>query len=145
MDEDFGPKIAKLVEGVLEMEAIRSLQTLHRSETSPEQVDNVRRMLLAMVEDVRAVVIKLAERIACLREAKKADEETRVLMAQEITNIYAPLANRLGIGQLKRSSKISPSAICTRIPTSRSPGSSTRNGSIGNATSASSCSPCAMP
>ncbi|CAJ1838452.1 GTP diphosphokinase [Aeromonas salmonicida] len=101
MDEDFGPKISKLVEGVLEMEAIRSLQTLHRSETSPEQVDNVRRMLLAMVEDVRAVVIKLAERIACLREAKKADEETRVLMAQEITNIYAPLANRLGIGQLK--------------------------------------------
>ncbi|WP_421331112.1 GTP diphosphokinase [Aeromonas veronii] len=101
MDEDFGSKIAKLVEGVLEMEAIRSLQTLHRSETSPEQVDNVRRMLLAMVEDVRAVVIKLAERIACLREAKTADEETRVLMAQEITNIYAPLANRLGIGQLK--------------------------------------------
>ncbi|WP_429076129.1 GTP diphosphokinase [Aeromonas veronii] len=101
MDEDFGSKIAKLVEGVLEMEAIRSLQTLHRSETSPEQVDNVRRMLLAMVEDVRAVVIKLAERIACLREAKMADEETRVLMAQEITNIYAPLANRLGIGQLK--------------------------------------------
>ena len=91
VNEDFGPKIAKLVEGVLEMEAIRSLQTLHRSETSPEQVDNVRRMLLAMVEDVRAVVIKLAERIACLREAKKADEETRVLMAQEITNIYAPL------------------------------------------------------
>ncbi|MGE6165698.1 GTP diphosphokinase [Aeromonas rivipollensis] len=101
VSEDFGPKIAKLVEGVLEMEAIRSLQTLHRSETSPEQVDNVRRMLLAMVEDVRAVVIKLAERIACLREAKLADEETRVLMAQEITNIYAPLANRLGIGQLK--------------------------------------------
>ncbi|MGE6108372.1 GTP diphosphokinase [Aeromonas sobria] len=101
MEEDFGSKIAKLVEGVLEMEAIRSLQTLHRSETSPEQVDNVRRMLLAMVEDVRAVVIKLAERIACLREAKLADEETRVLMAQEITNIYAPLANRLGIGQLK--------------------------------------------
>ena len=101
MEEDFGSKIAKLVEGVLEMEAIRSLQTLHRSETAPEQVDNVRRMLLAMVEDVRAVVIKLAERIACLREAKLADEETRVLMAQEITNIYAPLANRLGIGQLK--------------------------------------------
>ncbi|MNO61298.1 GTP pyrophosphokinase [compost metagenome] len=101
VNEDFGPKISKLVEGVLEMEAIRSLQTLHRSETSPEQVDNVRRMLLAMVEDVRAVVIKLAERIACLREAKLADEETRVLMAQEITNIYAPLANRLGIGQLK--------------------------------------------
>ncbi|MDO2949500.1 GTP diphosphokinase [Aeromonas simiae] len=101
VEADFGRKIGKLVEGVLEMEAIRSLQTAQRTETSLEQVDNVRRMLLAMVEDVRAVVIKLAERIACLREAKLADEETRVLMAQEISNIYAPLANRLGIGQLK--------------------------------------------
>ncbi|QFI56734.1 GTP diphosphokinase [Aeromonas simiae] len=101
VETDFGRKIGKLVEGVLEMEAIRSLQTAQRTETSLEQVDNVRRMLLAMVEDVRAVVIKLAERIACLREAKLADEETRVLMAQEISNIYAPLANRLGIGQLK--------------------------------------------
>ncbi|MGL5947745.1 MAG: GTP diphosphokinase [Aeromonas sp.] len=99
--EEFGSKIDKLVLGVLDMEAIRSLQTAHRTETAPEQVDNVRRMLLAMVEDVRAVVIKLAERIACLREAKIADEETRVLLAQEISTIYAPLANRLGIGQLK--------------------------------------------
>lgn len=145
VNEDFGPKIAKLVEGVLEMEAIRSLQTLHRSETSPEQVDNVRRMLLAMVEDVRAVVIKLAERIACLREAKKADEETRVLMAQEITNIYAPLRTASVSVSSSGSSRISPSATCTRTPTSRSPNSWMRNASIASATSANSCSPCAMP
>jgi GTP pyrophosphokinase len=58
-------------------------------------------MLLAMVEDVRAVVIKLAERLCDLREQKNNDEESRVLAAKESANIYAPLANRLGIGQLK--------------------------------------------
>lgn len=98
---DFGGTIARLLEGVIDMEAIRFLQSLNSGEVSDNQIDNVRRMLLAMVEDVRAVVIKLAERIACLREVKNSDEETRVLVAKEITNIYAPLANRLGIGQLK--------------------------------------------
>ena len=54
-----------------------------------------------MVDDVRAVVIKLAERIAVIRAAKHADDETKLAIAREIANIYAPLANRLGIGQLK--------------------------------------------
>lgn len=54
-----------------------------------------------MVDDFRCVVIKLAERIAHLREVKDAPEDERVLAAKECTNIYAPLANRLGIGQLK--------------------------------------------
>lgn len=54
-----------------------------------------------MVDDFRCVVIKLAERIAHLRESKDAPEDERVLAAKECTNIYAPLANRLGIGQLK--------------------------------------------
>ncbi|MCT7654958.1 HD domain-containing protein [Oceanimonas sp. NS1] len=99
--EDFGDDIARLLQGVADMEAIRSLQHLHGDKDNEAQVDKVRRMLLAMVEDVRAVVIKLAERITCLREVKGADEETRVLVAKEIANIYAPLANRLGIGQLK--------------------------------------------
>jgi GTP pyrophosphokinase len=54
-----------------------------------------------MVEDVRAVVIKMAERICALHSVKEADEETRVIVAHECASIYAPLANRLGIGQLK--------------------------------------------
>ena len=66
-----------------------------------EQVDRVRRMILAMVKDVRAVVIKLAERIAVIRNSDREDESARTLIAKEISNIYAPLANRLGIGQLK--------------------------------------------
>ncbi|NLJ91721.1 MAG: GTP diphosphokinase [Aeromonadales bacterium] len=98
---DFNPTIASLLQGVKAMEAIGSLQQVVDQKNAEVQVDRVRRMLLAMVEDVRAVVIKLAERITCLRELKAADEETRVLVAKEIANIYAPLANRLGIGQLK--------------------------------------------
>lgn len=98
--EDFGEGIANLVRGVLEMDGIRQLNATHHDSAS-EQVDNIRRMLLAMVEDFRCVVIKLAERITHLREVKDAPEEERVLAAKECFNIYAPLANRLGIGQLK--------------------------------------------
>lgn len=99
----FGPEIQKLITGVRRMDAIKSLHTRANSKkkNDEEQIDNVRRMLLAMVEDVRAVVIKLAERICTLQQVKHADEETRVLVARECANIYAPLANRLGIGQLK--------------------------------------------
>ncbi|GAB3031598.1 GTP diphosphokinase [Bowmanella dokdonensis] len=99
--EQFGEAIWHLVEGVRRMDAIRTLHNNKQARTDEAQIDNLRRMLLAMVEDVRAVVIKLAERICTLREVKNADEETRVLVARECASIYAPLANRLGIGQLK--------------------------------------------
>lgn len=99
--EEFGSKITALLLAVKDMEAIRSLQTLTSSNATEEQVDRVRRMLLAMVKDVRAVVIKLAERIAVIRAAKEETPESRYLIAKEVSNVYAPLANRLGIGQLK--------------------------------------------
>ncbi len=101
ISEAFGPAIWLLVKGVMDMDAIRQLKATHNDETSSVQVDNIRRMLLSMVEDFRCVVIKLAERIAHLREVKDAGEDERVLAAKECFNIYAPLANRLGIGQLK--------------------------------------------
>ena len=101
LEEQFGKAIVSLVHGVRDMDAIRQLKATHNDSMASEQVDNVRRMLLAMVEDFRCVVIKLAERIAHLREVKDAPEDERVLAAKECTNIYAPLANRLGIGQLK--------------------------------------------
>lgn len=101
VSEKFGPKIAKLLLAVKDMEAIRSLQTLSSEKATEDQVDRVRRMILAMVVDIRAVVIKLAERIAVIRMAKNEDEASRNLIAKEVSNIYAPLANRLGIGQLK--------------------------------------------
>ena len=97
--EDFGANISKLVKGVMEMDNIRQLNV---NSANSSQVDNVRRMLLAMVDDFRCVIIKLAERITFLRDAEKyCSEEEKVLAAKECANIYAPLANRLGIGQLK--------------------------------------------
>ncbi|MBW8185547.1 GTP diphosphokinase [Shewanella nanhaiensis] len=101
LEERFGTELSRLVMSVETMNAIGALKVDNDSRTSDVKIDNIRRMLLAMVEDVRAVVIKLAERICLLREVKNADEETRVLLAREIADIYAPLANRLGIGQLK--------------------------------------------
>ena len=101
LEESFGKGLATLVRSVETMNAIGALKINDQSRAAEPQIDNIRRMLLAMVEDVRAVVIKLAERICLLREVKTADEETRVLLAREIADIYAPLANRLGIGQLK--------------------------------------------
>ncbi|MDP2560580.1 GTP diphosphokinase [Psychrobium sp. 1_MG-2023] len=89
-----------LLRNVNEMAAIKTLHVRGRN-LSGVQVDNLRRMLMAMVADVRAVIIKLAERVAYLRDIKNEDEEVRVLAAREIADIYAPLANRLGIGQLK--------------------------------------------
>ncbi|MBE2899108.1 GTP diphosphokinase [Pasteurellaceae bacterium 20609_3] len=98
--EHFGLDIRKLAKGVVDMDSIRALDT--KQSSSNVQVDNVRRMLLAMVDDFRCVVIKLAERIAFLREENNfISEAEKVLAAKECHTIYAPLANRLGIGQLK--------------------------------------------
>ncbi|MER2494192.1 GTP diphosphokinase [Catenovulum sediminis] len=97
----YSKTVFELVHGIEQMAAIRILHSQKRGDLSGDQIDNIRRMLLAMVEDVRAVVIKLAVCIIELRLAKNADEETRVLAAKEASTIYAPLANRLGIGQIK--------------------------------------------
>lgn len=96
-----GKDLPVLLQAVQQMQTISSLQHFRHGTPDSGQIDNVRRMLLSMVADVRAVLIKLAERICFLREVKDADEESRVLAAKECQDIYAPLANRLGIGQLK--------------------------------------------
>ncbi|NMP29956.1 GTP diphosphokinase [Thalassotalea sp. M1531] len=99
--ETFGKQIFMLCKGTHQMQAIKTLQQKQTNKVAANQVDNIRRMLLAMVEDVRAVVIKLAERLCYLRLVKNSEEDIRVIAAKETANIYAPLANRLGIGQLK--------------------------------------------
>ncbi|MDN2482042.1 GTP diphosphokinase [Vibrio agarivorans] len=101
LEEKYGKEIVKMIEGVDEMAALGQLNVTLEGSAASSQVDNVRRMLLAMVDDFRAVVIKLAERITNLIEVKKAPDEVRRAAAKECANIYAPLANRLGIGQLK--------------------------------------------
>jgi GTP pyrophosphokinase len=102
IEEQLTTKVANLVDGVIHMDAIRTLHSQtaqlshHRS-----QLDNLRKMLLAMVEDVRVVLIKLAERTLVMRRANVLGPTKQKEIAQEINDIYAPLANRLGIGQLK--------------------------------------------
>lgn len=98
VEEQLGKHISLLLTGVSQMATI---STLAHQGKEAVQIDKIRRMLLAMVEDVRAVVIKLAEQVCHLREVKNASEEERVITAKETQFIFAPLANRLGIGQLK--------------------------------------------
>ncbi|QNH04979.1 GTP diphosphokinase [Ectopseudomonas composti] len=99
----FGPVVAKLIEGVLRMAAISASINPRESVVlgSQTQVENLRRMLVAMVDDVRVALIKLAERTCAIRAVKEADEEKRQRVAREVFDIYAPLAHRLGIGHIK--------------------------------------------
>ena len=97
LQQQFGEKVAAMVENVCQLHSFRNLD----SQDTPEQAERLRRMLLSMVEDVRVVLIKLAFRVQRLRQAVKASDELRIPLAQESLDIYAPIANRLGIGQLK--------------------------------------------
>ncbi len=101
IEKQFGKDVMLLLQGVDKMDAISTIQGGTSHKASEIHVDNIRRMLMAMVEDVRSIVIKLAERVCNLRHVKTASEEDRVLMAKETASVFAPLANRLGIGQLK--------------------------------------------
>lgn len=97
--EKFSEGISRLLHDALQMQSLGKLQ--HLEKRNGVQLENLRKMLLAMVTDVRAVLIVLAERLWQLRKAKHMTEEERVKLAQETLHVHAPLANRLGIWQLK--------------------------------------------
>jgi GTP pyrophosphokinase len=101
VEEQLGSNIAKLVKGIEKMSAINNVQTASRYPQNKHQIDNIRKMLLAMVDDVRVVLIKLAERLCILRAAGQLPEEMKRQHATEAMELYAPLANRLGIGAIK--------------------------------------------
>ncbi|CAA0082216.1 GTP diphosphokinase [Zhongshania aliphaticivorans] len=103
LEAQFGKSVAKLVDGVLRMAAISKVNAeldapvLGQSEA---QSETIRKMLVALVDDVRVALIKLAERTSAIRAIKdKPDKRYRV--AREVADIYAPLAHRLGIGHIK--------------------------------------------
>jgi GTP pyrophosphokinase len=97
--KQFGATVAALVKDVnwLNKLAVYSTDMAHQ----PNQAETLRRMLLSMTQDMRAVLIKLAYRIKRLRILPKESYEVRHFIAQETLDIYAPIANRLGIHQLK--------------------------------------------
>ena len=95
LEEEFGPEIALLVDGVTKLGRLE-----FRSKVE-EQAGNLRKMFLAMAEDLRVVVIKLADRLHNLRTLEHLPRERRKLVAQETLEIFAPLAHRLGIWLFK--------------------------------------------
>lgn len=95
----FGRNIVKLLEGI---RALNHFKDFHPNTTSNEvQTERLRQMLLAMTSDIRIMIVKLAYRVAKLRTLKYEPEEVRIHIAKETQLIFAPLANRLGISQLK--------------------------------------------
>ena len=108
--ETFGPNIAQLFVGVHRMASMQGLSKTADSGTvtaaqQAQQTEALRKMLLAMVDDVRVVLIKLAERLVSLRSAALSTEARRTESAQaearQVMDIFAPLANRLGVWQIK--------------------------------------------
>jgi GTP pyrophosphokinase len=93
--ELFGPDIAHVVEGVTKLGAIQF------SSSEERQAENFRKMLLAMVDDIRVILVKLADRLHNMRTLHHLPEERRIKIAQETRDIYAPIANRLGMSKVK--------------------------------------------
>ncbi|CAN5678615.1 bifunctional (p)ppGpp synthetase/guanosine-3',5'-bis(diphosphate) 3'-pyrophosphohydrolase [soil metagenome] len=93
--ELFGPDVAHVVEGVTKLGAISF------SSSEERQAENFRKMLLAMVDDIRVILVKLADRLHNMRTLHHLPEERRVKIAQETRDIYAPIANRLGMSKVK--------------------------------------------
>tara|TARA_R110001592_G_scaffold363248_6_gene682402 strand:+ start:103664 stop:105889 length:2226 start_codon:yes stop_codon:yes gene_type:complete len=101
--EVFGEGVARLIEGVSRMAAIGELRSTGDRPVLGQaqgQKDNIRKMLISLVDDVRVALIKLAERTCAIRSVKN-DDQRRLPVAREVFDVYAPLAHRLGIGQLK--------------------------------------------
>jgi GTP pyrophosphokinase len=106
LSAQFGATVAALVAGVWKLNRLRvvtrGLATQGAKEAARQpQVEVLRKMLLAMVEDIRVVLIRLASRTQTLRFLARASDATRRPVARETLDIYAPLASRLGVWQLK--------------------------------------------
>ncbi|PCF97327.1 GTP diphosphokinase [Vreelandella nigrificans] len=97
----FGDEVATLIDGVLQMAAISYPLAPNHGMSQHNQQENLRKMLVNMVGDVRVALIKIAERTCALRQVKDAPREKCLQVAREVADIYAPLAHRLGIGQIK--------------------------------------------
>jgi guanosine-3',5'-bis(diphosphate) 3'-pyrophosphohydrolase len=93
--ELFGEQVAHVVEGVTK------LSSLQFASSEERQAESFRKMLMAMVDDIRVILVKLADRLHNMRTLHHLSEDRRTRIAQETRDIYAPLANRLGMSKVK--------------------------------------------
>src|SRR4249919_2698151 len=93
--ELFGEQVAHVVEGVTKLSALQF------SSSEERQAESFRKMLLAMVDDIRVILVKLADRLHNMRTLHHLPEDRRLRIAQETRDIYAPIAHRLGMSKLK--------------------------------------------
>ena len=98
--QHFGEEVARLVDGVTKLEQIDQLRTANAT-LEDKKAESLRKMFLAMVDDVRVVLIKLADRLHNMRTLNSLPDHKRRRIARETLEIFAPLANRLGIWQIK--------------------------------------------
>ncbi|MCK4450814.1 MAG: bifunctional (p)ppGpp synthetase/guanosine-3',5'-bis(diphosphate) 3'-pyrophosphohydrolase, partial [Anaerolineae bacterium] len=99
--QDFGDEVTSLVDGVTKLSQIDKLSQMTHRGLQDEEAESLRKMFLAMADDVRVVLIKLADRLHNMRTLESLSQEQQRRIAKETLEIFAPLANRLGIWQMK--------------------------------------------
>ncbi len=101
LQKQFGAEVARLVDGVTKLARIDTMSKMSSRDIEEQEAESLRKMFLAMTDDVRVVLIKLADRLHNMRTLDSLSPDRRERIARETLEIFAPLANRLGIWQMK--------------------------------------------